>query len=791
MKNKKIIIVIVMVLITILLEVKVKAGEKDSSLIKNRIEGIYAVAPLSDKTHLYYLQKYTLNGITSYCIELGKDITTDIYNSTENTSEQLQLTKLSEEKLNYIKAIAYFGYGYNNHNDIEYYMAAQELIWEYLNNIDITWTNEQNINGVKINIDSYKNEIENMAKRYIRPLSLPNFETYSIDSINTIIDQNNSIEFYNVSSKNNNEVIIQENKLIIKLGSNEVKKDSIILTRKNDFNNKSRIYYFNNSQIMLSQGNLDKLTHEITVNVKGAKLTLNVIDKDTNTYSSLGQASLDGVTYTIYNNERSYNLKINYPGSSIIVNIPYGTYYIKQTKTGNGYKKNNEIKEITINKLNNNITMIEEIIKNTIEINKLYEFENSNIREENITFNIFDNNNKLYESITTTRTGPDIVSLPFGTYTIKQENTTYGYEKVNDIILNINEDNNTTIKYTLLDKKIKSKINITTINKDSNEQIEEANIEYRILDKNKNEYISYIDKENNTTNIITTNEEGNIFIPIELPYGEYVLEQITPPKKYMKSNEKIDFTINDKTEYSYINDEIVANINYYNKEIKGIINIKTEKEIIKEKDNNLIKKKESEGNVEIELYQNDKLISSNKTNNSGELSIKDLLLGEYCVLSKETQQKQCIKLESKDNLKETIETLLIFKKEINTTTLIIKNIDNQNMPISNTNIELYQGNNKLISNTTNKDGMIKIDNITRGNYCIKEIKINEQFVIDSIPTCFEINDTNKIKNIVITNQRKTKIIQVPNTLSNKKRLTPIMIPLAILIIIIINKLIKK
>ena len=72
MKNKKIIIILIFV--TLLLLTKVNAGERDSTLIKNRIEGIYAIAPLSDRTHIYYLQKYTLNGITSYCIEIGKDI---------------------------------------------------------------------------------------------------------------------------------------------------------------------------------------------------------------------------------------------------------------------------------------------------------------------------------------------------------------------------------------------------------------------------------------------------------------------------------------------------------------------------------------------------------------------------------------------------------------------------------------------------------------------------------------------------------------------------------------------
>ena len=108
----------------------VSAGIQDSNLVKNRVEGVYAVAPLSDKTHLYYLQKYTLNGKISYCIELGKPITTELYNSTTNIKEQEEITNLSREKLEYIKALAYFGYGYQGKIDDKYYMATQELIWE-------------------------------------------------------------------------------------------------------------------------------------------------------------------------------------------------------------------------------------------------------------------------------------------------------------------------------------------------------------------------------------------------------------------------------------------------------------------------------------------------------------------------------------------------------------------------------------------------------------------------------------------------------------------------------------
>ena len=61
----------------------VQAGMNDSKLEKNRMEGYYAVAKFNGEEHLYYLDMYTLNGVVSYCVELGKGITTDWYHSTE------------------------------------------------------------------------------------------------------------------------------------------------------------------------------------------------------------------------------------------------------------------------------------------------------------------------------------------------------------------------------------------------------------------------------------------------------------------------------------------------------------------------------------------------------------------------------------------------------------------------------------------------------------------------------------------------------------------------------------
>ena len=538
MKKAKKYIILFLISLTTILGIQVKAGIKDSVLVKNRIDGIYAIAPLNDKTHLYYLQMYTLNGITSYCIEMGKDITTEIYNSTENEIEQINISKLNKEQLDYIKAVAYFGYGYKTHIDNKYYMATQEIIWEYLNNIDITWTTELDINGPKINIDSFKEEIINLATKYLKPLNLPQTATYPINSnINISIASNNSM-FYTVNSQNNNQVYINNNNLNIITGKEYQEKDIITLTRNNDYNEQSKLYSFENSQIMLSVGNLAPLEHKLEITLIGATLNLELIDKDTKKYESEGVPNLNNSIYELYNTEQNYTKKITISnqGTAKVTNLSYGTYYIKLIKPGKGYKSTNEEIKITINKLNNQITLEQEKIKNSIEINKMYEKEEGCIREENIKFEVYDSNNNLYQNIITTKYGPDIITLPYGEYTIKQINTTEGYEKVNDIKIKVDKEIEDIIKYDLLDKIIKAKIHIITINKNTNKQIEEENIQYKIFDRDNEKYIL-----NNDNEILNTNKKGEILI--ELPYGNYTLEQITQPINYLENKEIIEFTI--------------------------------------------------------------------------------------------------------------------------------------------------------------------------------------------------------------------------------------------------------
>ena len=670
-------LMLVTILIIIISLAKVNAGT--ANLVREKIDGIYAIAPLSDRTHLYNLEIYKLNTQTAYCIEIGKQLT-DTYTFTSDINTVSNIVNISADKLNYLKLITHFGYNYRNHKDYKYYMAAQELIWEYLNNIDVTWTNTLDINGPKINIESYKNEIKELIRQYQNPLNVPDNINCKIGDTISLTD--NAITHYQVSNPGK-ETITKPNDTTFKINvtDNYIGKDIIEIKTINSFNGPPMVYYASGYQTLLSAGNIDTKTKKINLNISGETLTTNLIDKDNKSCTPSGQATLSGAEYELYdqNNTLIETFTTDDTCRNKIPNLYHGIYYIKQIKASKGYKIRDKVFEINITKDNTNITLEEEVIKSNIEINKLFEVDDNYHKEEGIIFNIYDYNNNIFKTLTTTK-GKDIITLPYGMYTIKQMNTCYGYDKVKDINVTINEDSNQEIKYNLVDKQIKSILHITTKNSITKENIEEKNIKYKVKNKETNKYISIINTNNKIITTFTTNNEGQLTIPVSLPYGEYIIEQTNPPSKYLKNNEVINIKIDENSIYSYIDNQIVINADYYNTPITGKINILTTLETINP-DNNIPPKKEIRPNIEVELYKDNKLINTYKTDNSGYLIIDNLLLGNYCLKEKNNTNKKCLELVNPDNItpviERNIELKLINKKPLTNTISVPNTLSNK------------------------------------------------------------------------------------------------------------------
>ena len=140
---------------------------------------------------------------------------------------------------------------------------------------------------------------------------------------------------------------------------------------------------------------------------------------------------------------------------STIKNLKYGKYFLKEIKAGEGYELDNTIYPFELTKENPNIelNLYNQVIKANIIINKKYLLDDTQKPEENISFNIYDENNHLIKTITTNELGIAEVTLNYGKYKVEQITTTTGYDTIETFEIVI--ENNEEQTFNLLNHKIK------------------------------------------------------------------------------------------------------------------------------------------------------------------------------------------------------------------------------------------------------------------------------------------------------------------------------------------------
>ncbi len=415
------------------------------------IDNIYMNKQKAGSSTIYYQKarffRQTGTNRFAYCIDpfvFFQD--GSIYEETITPSN---LTSSQKEQ---ISLIAYFGYGYKNHTDTKWYAITQFMIWQAADPTgNFYFTN--GLNGPRITAYTNEmNEINNLINNYKKQTSLNN-KTYTLlegESL-SVTDTNNVLSNYKSSNPN---FIISGNKLTSSSLTEGVYQ--IDLIREENYHNAPLLFYQSaNSQALMQTGNLSNKQEHLQVEVIKTEIEITKIDKDTQSITPSGEGILIGAEYGLYNeqDELIQTIVINEDSTGKVENIPFGKYYLKETKAPTGYQLSNEKHEIEITKENSKLklTLENEIIKKKIIIYKTYD-ENERIPEANISFTIYDNKNNKVATITTDENGKAEITLPYGEYKIVQENTTEGYHKVEDILLTVEDTEEEII--TLTDYKI-------------------------------------------------------------------------------------------------------------------------------------------------------------------------------------------------------------------------------------------------------------------------------------------------------------------------------------------------
>lgn len=606
--------------------------------------------------HMRFIRREGDN-LPIYCLTPDKLLYEDeVYNARIYSQEKY--LNITTEKYKRISEIAYFGYNYKDHKEDKWYAITQMMLWREMDP-DATIYFTDKFKGNRIT--KYKDEEEQIEKLIKNYHILPNINdlNLSYNKEYKIKDSNNILNEYEIE-KNDLDIKIENNTL--KINTNKKGIYKIKLLRKDGNHSHMTIpYTAKKGQDLLIRGYIDRPYKKININITGSNLELKKIDSETLNSNKRGDATLKNAIYELYDTNSNLidTLTTNENGIAKLENIQYGNYYLKEIKAPIGYKLDNKIYNLKIDKENEFITLKEDIIRANLILNK-YLKDDKNLKEEkNISFSIYDMNNKLIDKITTNESGQAKINLIYGKYKVVQENTTLGYKKVKDFYIEINSSDDKI--FNIEDDRVNINLKINKKDFDSKKNIILSKASFKIKDLSTNLYI-----KNNGTDIFTTN---NGVLSINIKGGKYLLEEVSAPKGYIiesfkefivDEEKEIEIDIYNKKQYGKI--KIIKYGKLLNNKYKYLKNVKFNiyaYDDILSGDNTL-------------YYKKDELVDTIVTDENGTILSKPLIIGKYYIKEVSTQEnfiidknKYIIDFTNNLNIDTVIKEITIVNKEIN------------------------------------------------------------------------------------------------------------------------------
>lgn len=374
------------------------------------------------------------DGSVVYCINPFETInTTDYYKEFNYNDSYFNLT---DEQINRINLISYFGYNYENHTELKWYGVTQFLIWKTMNFNDIYFTDKYY--GSRISAyESEINEIETLINNYNL---LPSFNNNSYEFTSNksyeIIDSNNVLDNYKIYYTNIDSYI-KDNILYINTKEDGIYNIKFIKT--SPISDSYLLYKLENAQSLIYPGKINELKFEINIEVNSGIIKIN--KKDSENINRI-DASLEGAIYGLYENDILVTtIETDKEGIGYLYDVPLGKYYLKELKPSNGYNIDTNLYYINLNKNNKEVIIksYEDVIKGNLIINKFYGSNDLYEIENGAIFDLYNSNNEFIDSFETVN-GSFETELPFGEYSLIQKKGINGYKFVNKLDLFIKEN---------------------------------------------------------------------------------------------------------------------------------------------------------------------------------------------------------------------------------------------------------------------------------------------------------------------------------------------------------------
>lgn len=441
---KKLIICIIFLLTMILLPNSVHAGNMDSYIDWELDRSIFAHKHKDGKEQINNLAMMTANGKVAYCIEPGVTAAKGSYYSSTTDIHNTNLGWVNPKR---ISLIGYYGYKYPGHNEKEYYMAAQELIWREMGADNVWWTDAK-VGGNNLNIDYYKNEILRLVDNYEVAPTFNFKKKYMVGDNFSISDNNGVLEGYEVI--NSESVSINGNSLNVNI------KDENTFTLRRKQNGKNAIFYYKDGYQTIG-------TFEFPYNYEKSysidsfygKIIIDKMDFDNkNKQPVVSKASLEGAEYGLYdkNGKLLQKKKTDENGMIEFNNLKKDNYTIKEITPSKGYTLDKWTTKTFVGTGTPEVVVksYEKIIENKIIITKVLDDKENGLMvpEEKIEFGLYDEDDTLIDTYVTNKDGVIEFTVPYGKYILKQLTNIEGISVAEDKVIEViksNENQNITI----------------------------------------------------------------------------------------------------------------------------------------------------------------------------------------------------------------------------------------------------------------------------------------------------------------------------------------------------------
>ncbi len=708
-----------------------------------------------------------------YCLQPFVDIDNNlIYNVAR--SDYATYLNMTPEQWDRISLLAYYGYGYGNHNTPKWYAVTQVLIWRTAEPTSTIYFTD-GLNGTRndnLFIDEI-NEIESLVAQHNKR---PNFNSESITlplgKTITLNDVNNVLNGYRVKEQSNASASINGNSLSIT--ATGVGNATIKLSKEDSLYPTPPVVYFKEgTQNVFRVGSFDPLYSTINLKVVGGRVEITKRDKDTGEVIPQGLASLSNATYGIYNAETNDLVGTITTDNNAFARSDYlpdlGRFYLQEITPSQGYKLDTQKYYFTVdeNNLLVKVDVYEEVITREYEITKVYASDKTQIMtpEIGVEFAIYDHNNNLVSIETTDKDGKIYFSLPYGDYTLRQLTSTSGFEKIEDYHFEV-RDLGPTINKVFSNAEITSRLKVVKVDQDGN-NITQAGIKFKIKDLATGKYVCQTVSYPTTTTYceFETDKDGVLITPYPLNSGNYQLEEVDQVVYgYVWNSTPLPFTIDEKADIKKTDEfDAILEIHFENQEVKGVIELnKVGEQIVIE--NGTYTYEEIElPNVVFGLYdESGNLIKTLETNDKGFVRFEDLKLGKYIIKEISTTGNHILDneeyefvLEYKDQYTPIIKKTFTLKNYLGKGSLDFRKTDlTSGKELPNVKIEIYTSDDELIySGVTDENGKIKIENLFIGKFYIIETETVTGYKLSDEKVYFEILENGEVVKASMTNEK--------------------------------------